>query len=71
MEKGKQPPTKTSKSSRFGRHSKASFFHTFDQEGFVQDQGQIIDLIGEDIAIVLYFEVYVGTPTSHKASLGK
>jgi hypothetical protein len=67
MEKGKQPPTKTSKIKPDWTTLKGKFFHTFDQEGFVQDQGQIIDLVGEDIAIVLYFEVYVGTPTSHKA----
>ena len=43
------------------------FFHTFDDEGYVKLQGQIVDLVGEDIAILLYFEVYEGTPTSHKA----
>ena len=66
MEKKKQPTTKTSKTADWTT-LKGKFFHTFDQDGFVKDQGQIIDLVGENIAIVLYFEVYVGTPTSHKA----
>ena len=68
MEKKNQPTTKTSKSkSADWTTLKGKFFHTFDQDGFVKDQGQIIDLVGEDIAIVLYFEVYVGPPTIHKA----
>jgi hypothetical protein len=68
MEKKKQPITNTSKTrSADWTTLKGKFFHTFDQDGFVKDQGQIIDLVGEDIAIVLYFEVCVGTPTSHKA----
>ena len=46
---------------------KGKFFHTLDKDGYVQYQGQIIDLVGEDIAIVLYFECLVGTPTYHKA----
>jgi hypothetical protein len=43
------------------------FFHTFDKDGYVECQGEIIDLVGEDIAIVLYFEWIIGTPTYHKA----
>ena len=46
---------------------KGKFFHTFDEDGYVQYQGQIVDLIGEDIAIVLYFESISGSPTYHKA----
>ena len=46
---------------------KGKFFHTFDEEGYVQYQGQIVDLIEEDIAIVLYFEWATGNPTYHKA----
>jgi hypothetical protein len=39
MEKGKQPATKTSKIKPDWTTFKGKFFHTFDQEGFVQDQG--------------------------------
>jgi len=46
---------------------KGKFFHTFDEDGYVQYQGQIVDLIGEDIAMVLYFESATGNPTYHKA----
>lgn len=46
---------------------KGKFFHTFDEDGYVQYQGQIVDLIGEDIAIVLYFEWVTGSPSYHKA----
>ena len=46
---------------------KGKFFHTFDEDGCVQYQGQIVDLIGEDIAMVLYFERTAGSPTYHKA----
>jgi hypothetical protein len=46
---------------------KGKFFHTFDEDGYVQDQGQIVDLVGDDIAIVLYFEPSTGSPTYHKA----
>ena len=44
MEKKKQPTTKTSKTkSADWTTLKGKFFHTFDQDGFVKDQGQIID----------------------------
>ena len=46
---------------------KGKFFHTFDEDGYVEYQGKIVDLIGEDIAIALYFEWATGTPTYHKA----
>jgi hypothetical protein len=46
---------------------KGKFFHTFDEEGYVQYQGQIVDLVGDDIAIVLYFDWPTGSPTYHKA----
>jgi hypothetical protein len=46
---------------------KGKFFHTFDEEGYVQYQGQIVDLVGDDIAIILYFERSTGSPTYHKA----
>jgi hypothetical protein len=46
---------------------KGKFFHTFDADGYVQYQGQIVDLIEEDIAIVLYFDRTAGSPTYHKA----
>jgi hypothetical protein len=46
---------------------KGKFFHTFDEDGYVQYQGQIVDFVGEDIAIVLYFEWFTGSPTYHKA----
>ena len=44
---------------------KGKFFHTFDKDGYVQYQGEIIDLVGEDIAIVKYFEWL--RPSYHKA----
>jgi hypothetical protein len=46
---------------------KGKFFHTFDKDGCVQYQGQIVDLVGDDIAIVLYFSWPTGSPTYHKA----
>jgi hypothetical protein len=46
---------------------KGKFFHTFDEDGYVQYQGQIVDLVGDDIAMVLYFERTAGSPTHHKA----
>lgn len=46
---------------------KGKFFHTFDEEGYVQYQGQIVELVGQDIAIVLYFDRLTGSPTYHKA----
>ena len=46
---------------------KGKFFHTFDESGYVQYQGQIVDLVEDDIAMVLYFERTAGSPTYHKA----
>jgi hypothetical protein len=46
---------------------KGKFFHTFDEDGYAQYQGQIVELVGDDIAIVLYFERTAGSPTYHKA----
>lgn len=46
---------------------KGKFFHTFDEDGYVQHQGKIVDLVGEDIAIVLYFRWPSGGPTYHQA----
>lgn len=46
---------------------KGKFFHTFDEDGYVQYQGVIEDLVGDDIAIVLLFSWVVGEPTYHKA----
>jgi len=46
---------------------RGKFFHTFDEDGYVQHQGQIVDLVEDDIAIVLYFERSTGSPTYHKA----
>jgi hypothetical protein len=46
---------------------RGKFFHTFDEDGCAEYQGKIVDLIGEDIAIVLYFEWATGSPTYHKA----
>ena len=43
---------------------KGKFFHDFDEEGFVCHQGRILDLIGNEIAIVQYFEWVVGTPST-------
>jgi hypothetical protein len=31
---------------------KGKFFHTFDEDGYVEYQGQIVDLVGDDIAVV-------------------
>lgn len=46
---------------------KGKFFHTFGKDGYVQYQGRIVDLVGDDIAIVLYFDRTGGSPTYHKA----
>jgi hypothetical protein len=46
---------------------KGKFFHTFDEDGYVEYQGQIVDLVGDDIAIVLYFSWLTGSPTYHQA----
>ena len=46
---------------------KGKFFHAFDEDGCVQCQGKIVELVGDDIAIVLYFDRTAGSPTYHKA----
>ena len=46
---------------------KGKFFHTFDEDGYVEYQGKIVDLIGDDIAVVLYFKKAGGSPTYHQA----
>jgi len=46
---------------------KGKFFHAFDEDGYVQCQGKIVELVGDDIAIVLYFDRTAGSPTYHKA----
>lgn len=46
---------------------KGKFFHTFDEDGYVKYQGQIVDFIGDDIAVVLLYSWLTGTPTYHKA----
>ena len=46
---------------------RGKFVHAFDDEGFVQNQGFIIDLVGEEIAVVQYFEWITGSPSSVKA----
>ena len=46
---------------------KGKFFHTFDEDGYVRYQGRIVELVGEDIAMVLYFDRHTGSPTYHKA----
>lgn len=46
---------------------KGKFFHTFDEDDYVQYQGKIVDLVGDDIAIALYFDWITGNPTYHKA----
>jgi hypothetical protein len=46
---------------------KGKFFHNFDKDGYVQNQGQIVELVGDDIAIVLLFSWVMGEPTYHKA----
>ena len=46
---------------------KGKFFHTFDEDGYVQYRGKIVDLVGEEIAIVLYFKWPKGSPTYHQA----
>jgi hypothetical protein len=46
---------------------KGKFFHTFDEDGYVKYQGQIVDLVGDEIAIVQYYDWVVGAPNLHKA----
>lgn len=46
---------------------KGKFFHNFDKGGNVKNQGEIVELVGEDIAIVRLFSWVVGEPTYHKA----
>jgi len=46
---------------------KGKFFHDFDEEGFVCHQGQILDFVNEEIAIVQYFEWVIGTPSTIRA----
>ena len=65
-QKQKQAKTRTSSTADWTK-LKGKYFHTFDQDGYVEYQGQIIDLVGEDIAIVLHFEWLTGSPTTHKA----
>ena len=45
---------------------KGKFFHDFDKEGYVRHQGQIIDFVKEDIAIVQYFDWVIGAPSTTK-----
>jgi len=42
-------------------------FHTFDDDGYVQHQGYILDLVGEEIAIIQYFEWFAGSPSKIQA----
>jgi len=46
---------------------KGKFFHNFDEGGYVMNQGEIVDLVGEDIAIVQLFSLVMGEPTYQKA----
>lgn len=46
---------------------KGKFFHTFDEDGYVRCHGRIVELVGEEIAIVLYFDQRTGSPTYHRA----
>ena len=46
---------------------KGKFFHDFDDEGFVRHQGYVVDLVGDEIAIVQYFEWAIGSPSTVKA----
>jgi len=46
---------------------KGKFFHAFDDEGYVQHQGCIVELAGEEIAIVQYFEWALGDRSTIKA----
>ncbi|MFC2018437.1 hypothetical protein ACFLU4_00560 [Chloroflexota bacterium] len=63
MAEKQKKPQKTVDWSTF----KGKFFHTFDEEGYVKYQGEILDLIGDDIAVVLYYEWFAGSPTIQKA----
>ena len=68
MEKKKQTATKTTETKPADWSTlKGKFFHAFDEEGYVKYQGQIIDLVGEEIVIILLFEWFTGSPTLHKA----
>lgn len=46
---------------------KGKFFHDFDDDEFVQHQGRIIELIGNDIAIIQYFEWFTGHTSKTQA----
>ena len=46
---------------------KGKFFHNFDEDGYVKNQGEIVDLVEGDIAIVQLFSCVMGEPTYHKA----
>lgn len=45
---------------------KGKFFHDFDEEGYVQHQGRIVDYLNEDIVIIQYFEWVIGEPSMTK-----
>lgn len=46
---------------------KGKFFHDFDDDGYVKHQGVIIDFINEEIAIVQYYEWFVGSSSTIQA----
>ena len=46
---------------------KDKWFHTFNEEGYVQYQGQIIELVNQEIAMVQLYEWAVGAPRYRKA----
>lgn len=46
---------------------KGKFFHDFDDEGYVQHQGHIVDFINQEIAIVQYADWVMGQPSTVRA----
>lgn len=46
---------------------KGKYFHAFDSDGYVRQQGVIIDLLNESTAIIQYFEWISGSPWEIKA----
>ncbi len=45
---------------------KGKFFHDFDEEGYVNHQGQIVDFLNDETAIIQYFEWVLGEPSQTK-----
>ena len=52
--------------SRIQSKLKGKFFHTFDKEGYVRQQGQIIDLVNDDTVLIQLYDWILGQSSNKK-----